>query len=115
MVSGVSVWQELDKLAEAFERGNGVRPNRLRIGLGVAEVLEPGHGSHPVHQLWESPAAGVWQPMRPVWDTGWVNRWLIRRGCRRDGGHFWHPEGAMIDWFCCRCGAGTDGMPRDGS
>jgi hypothetical protein len=44
----------------------------------------------------------------------WVQR-RVEKNCRKGGGHFWHPDSGMIDWFCCNCGAERDGMPKDGS
>lgn len=39
----------------------------------------------------------------------------LRRACRKEGGHYWHPANAMIEWGCCNCGARRDGNPKDGT
>lgn len=111
------VWMQVDALAAHYERVHGVRPNQIRIGAAVAETLEPEHGAHPLHQFWESPVSGVWFPARPAvrpYELFW-RRWAREWACKRQGGHWWHPADAMIEWFCCRCGKDRDGMPKDGT
>jgi hypothetical protein len=110
------VWMQIDALAASYERTHGVRPDRLRIGHAVAREIEgPQADGHPLHRIWESPTPGVWFPSRPILDVGWWARWKIRRRCRRNGGHWWHPADPMIAWFCCRCGKERDGSPQDGT
>lgn len=48
----------------------------------------------------------VGRPVRPIRRPGWRER----RACRRDIGHCWHAEG-FTEWWCCACGADTEGMP----
>jgi hypothetical protein len=115
MSSDSAIWESLDGMATAYQRSTGVRPDRMRIGARVAEVLEPAHGEHPLHLDWSSPTDGVWFPARPAQPPRVRDRWKSRRACRAAGGHWWHPADAMIEWFCCRCGADRDGMPKDGT
>lgn len=68
--------------------------------------------THPEHTVVER-IGGVTFPAKPVRMSGWRGV-KQRRACHKAGGHWWHPEG-MIDWYCCRCGAETSGMPDDGS
>lgn len=118
-----AVWRQLEALAEGYQQANGVRPNRLSLGARAVEWLEPREpgDAHPRHLLWWSPTPGVWvvwQPAEPplLPALGWVKGMEAKRACRQAGGHWWHPvHGAMIDWFCCRCGKVTDGLPRDGT
>jgi len=128
MVSGMgaaddnTVWMDLDVLAASYERVNGVRPNQLTLGRVVAEELEPEESrrarpdwpAHPPHQHWESPVSGIWRVRVGPVPGGWWHRFKVHRACRKSGGHYWHPADAMIEWFCCNCGADRDGMPRDG-
>jgi hypothetical protein len=109
------IWQALDLAADGYARTNGIRPNRLHIGAGVAEALEPEHGAHPLHQNWQSPTPGVWFPARPAREARWWDQWRLERACKRNGGHWWHPADPMIEWFCCRCGKDRDGTPQDGT
>jgi hypothetical protein len=62
------------------------------------------------HRTAREIAPGVWDVARPLRDTSLWHRWKQERACRKATGHCWHPE-ALIDWFCCLCGADTDGMP----
>lgn len=66
---------------------------------------------HPVHLVVTRPYNFPVKPLRASWG---LLRWRVERACKRDGGHWWHPEG-MIDWYCCQCGAERDGMPQDGT
>lgn len=66
---------------------------------------------HPTHMVMAGPTFRF--PAKPLQASGWLGR-KMRRACRRRGGHWWHPADAMIGWFCCQCGAETDGMPEDG-
>jgi hypothetical protein len=130
-MSRSSIWMDLDALAASYSRVHGVWPDRLVVGEAVARELEgdadrrrrPDWPVHPPHQAWErAPGVqtvggeGYWRVSCPQLGglSAW-QRWHLRRDCRHQGGHFWHPEGAMIDWFCCFCGKQTDGMPEDGS
>lgn len=67
---------------------------------------------HPPHHATVHPSGF---PARPLVDSSPWHRWKARRACRRAGGHWWHPADAMIEWFCCVCGADRDGTPRDGT
>jgi hypothetical protein len=112
--SGRTVWMDLDALAASYERANGVRPDRMRIGRAVARELEP-DSTHPPHLSWISPTPGVWFPMQPDQPQRFLDRLQARLACRRRDGHFWHPADAMIAWYCCNCGTERDGMPQDGT
>lgn len=69
--------------------------------------------SHPVHLAFDR--VGDWfGPSKPAKGSWWV-QWKRERACHKQGGHWWHPDDGMIDWFCCQCGKETDGMPEDGS
>jgi hypothetical protein len=70
--------------------------------------------THPEHPIQQEVAPGVWMPAPPIRDSSWWHQWRRERRCRQAGGHWWHPADAMIRWFCCRCGADRDGMPKDG-
>ena len=48
-------------------------------------------------------------PKTPRATSLW-RRWQQESACRRTVGHCWHAE-EFIAWFCCSCGAETDGMP----
>jgi hypothetical protein len=110
------LWTALDALAASYQRTHGVWPNRLYVGAAVAEQLEPDRGAHPLHTAWESKTrGGVWFPARPMREQHWWDQWLRERACKKNGGHWWHPADAMIEWFCCRCGKDRDGMPKDGT
>lgn len=108
--NAAEIWARVEALAESYTETYGSRPARLHVGRLVAEALEPG-SSHPLHLRWHSPTPGVWFPEQPP-RRGFVAHWRCHREA---GGHFWHPLGTMIDWFCCACGKVTDGMPKDGT
>jgi hypothetical protein len=55
-------------------------------------------------------APGIWGHARPLRDTSWWHRLKRERACRKTTGHCWHPDG-LIDWWCCMCGADTEGSP----
>jgi hypothetical protein len=69
---------------------------------------------HPNHANLAQVTPGVWRPSKPLHPSGLLG-WKVRRSCRRSGGHWWHPIGPMIGWFCCQCGAERDGIPMDGT
>jgi hypothetical protein len=72
--------------------------------------------THPPHSaMVRGPVGTVEFPARPLVDSSPWHRWKARRACRAAGGHWWHPADAMIEWFCCQCGADRDGMPKDGT
>ena len=73
-------------------------------------------GAHPEHQVHEH-VGGLWVVAQPMRDSSWWHRRKQERACHRvHGGHWWHPiSGSLIDWFCCRCGKVTDGLPKDGA
>jgi hypothetical protein len=110
------VWMDIDALANSYERAHGIKPNRMRLGQAAAlEIEGPRTDGHPLHQDWVSPTGGVWFPSQPERLTGWLAQARRQRTCKQAGGHWWHPADAMIAWFCCRCGAERDGMPKDGT
>jgi predicted kinase len=55
-----------------------------------------------MHARYLHHAGEVRQPER----TGCGSEWM----CRQETNHCWHPD-ALIDWWCCMCGAEIDGMP----
>ena len=55
-------------------------------------------------------APGHWAVVKPLRDSSLWHRWKAERACRATVRHCWHPED-LIGWFCCECGAETDGMP----
>lgn len=70
---------------------------------------------HPQHFAMQSAGVGLpYSPAKPMRSTSWWQRWKVERACKKRGGHWWHPDSGMIDWFCCQCGKETDGMPKDG-
>jgi hypothetical protein len=69
---------------------------------------------HPPHHVFERLGTAELFPSVPIEPRGWFG-FQRRRQCRRDGGHWWHPTDASIEWGCCRCGARRDGMPKDGT
>lgn len=54
---------------------------------------------------------GLWEPAIPIEATGWTG-FVVRRRCRKSGGHFWHVETPMAGIACCRCGARDNRRPR---
>jgi len=52
-------------------------------------------------------------PAKPM-QGSWLVQYNSEVRCRKNGGHHWHPDNGMIDWFCCMCGAECDGAPKDG-
>lgn len=68
---------------------------------------------HPEHTAQQQRYGNYYQPAKPLRASWWL-QFKREWRCWRSGGHYWHPEG-MIDWFCCQCGAETDGMPKDGA
>jgi hypothetical protein len=69
------------------------------------EVNVPDH-----HSIQREVAPGYWEVAKPERDSSIWHRWRQERHCRTTLGHCFHPEG-FSDWFCCECGAETDGMP----
>lgn len=64
------------------------------------------------HAMRAEVAPRRWDVAQPLRATG-PTRWRAERACRRELGHCWHLMwGHLIDWFCCSCGAETDGLPR---
>jgi hypothetical protein len=69
---------------------------------------------HPEHFVQSCSPGGIYEIAKPLRGGLWVQRAAEKR-CRKNGGHWWHPDSGMIDWFCCSCGAERDGMPEDGT
>jgi hypothetical protein len=55
-------------------------------------------------------APNGWEVVKPLPDSSPWHRWKRDRACHKALGHCYHPED-LIGWFCCECGAETDGMP----
>jgi hypothetical protein len=96
-------------------RARGQHPDQVMAtirALGTCDRRGPADPADPVHPPHFVVVFGM--PVHPPRPRG-VAGWRARRACRRSGGHWWHPVGTSIDWFCCQCGTDRDGMPKDGS
>lgn len=68
---------------------------------------------HPEHAALTGPL--YLQPAKPLRGS-WLVQAQAERNCIDRGGHWWHPdEEGMIEWYCCQCGAETEGLPEDGT
>lgn len=82
----------------------------MEWGEGCADTFTERGDIASHHRVKVRSAAGTLEVARPLRDTSWWHRWRQERACRKATGHCWHPDG-FVDWWCCMCSAGTDGMP----
>lgn len=73
--------------------------------MSIADVA----ARHHADRIQSTP--GVWSVARPP-RSGWAWRqWRKERDCRRTLGHCWHAGAGWTEWWCCSCGADTEGTP----